>query len=83
MIRITREALPTIELAGDRLSQQEIIDTFSRVLGRPVRSVAIDRERMPAPYRALLEWLEESDGHRVDPPEAMRRRWGLGPNTTG
>ncbi len=67
----------SVELAGDRLSQQEIIDTFSRVLGRPVRSVAVDRERMPAPYRALLDWLEENDGHRVDHPDAIRHRWGL------
>ena len=67
----------TVDLAGDRFTQLEAAEIFSRVLGRTVEYTQTPRDRIPPFMLNLMEWLEANDGYGVDAPDTIRARWGV------
>ena len=66
-----------INIAGDRMSVQEYVDTFSNVMGRSITYTRMPLEEylasMPKPLRPLFRWYDEV-GYTAD-VDALRKRY--------
>jgi uncharacterized protein YbjT (DUF2867 family) len=65
-----------LNIAGDSMSVQEYVDTFSKVMGRPVTYTRMPLEEylasMPKPLRPLFQWYDEV-GYSADVNELRKR----------
>jgi len=68
-----------VELAGDVLTLEGMVDVFTDVLGRPVEPVHLPPDAVPQGMRAFLGWMAGLDVDRV--PERLRERYGVEPRT--
>lgn len=66
-----------INIAGDSMSVQEYVDTFSKVMGRSITYTRMPLEEylasMPKPLRPLFRWYDEV-GYTAD-VDALRKRY--------
>jgi uncharacterized protein YbjT (DUF2867 family) len=66
-----------MNIAGDSMSVQQYVDTFSKVMGRPVKYTQMPLDEylaaMPKPLRPLFRWYDEV-GYTAD-VEALRKRY--------
>jgi uncharacterized protein YbjT (DUF2867 family) len=63
-----------IEIAGDELTEPQIAETFSRVIGRPIQlgQMPFDPNQQPDPeYLKMFQWFND-EGYQADIP-ALRR----------
>ena len=64
-----------LDLAGDELTMQQIADTFSRVIGRPVRYVQLSWEQYESAageeYTRMYRWFDRV-GYDANVPELRR-----------
>ena len=70
-------AYQIVDLSGDRLSQLEIADVFSRVLGKTVTYAEMSRDRLAPFYQNFMGWIEKNDGYGVELPDAIKKRWDI------
>jgi uncharacterized protein YbjT (DUF2867 family) len=66
----------TVELAGDEFTEQQIVDTFSKVIGRPVRLVSpqMTEGTQPTPEQIAIFQFLSGKGYDAD-IAALRKRY--------